>query len=155
LEQVNGADLPAANAHDWPMAGGGPTRAAQAKGSPPLLDEVLWRRKTILDKSDESGEVDRGQEAKVWLNDALDRVSKTAPNMPVMPGFFPVAANGRLIYRTYNGLTAVYLKETRDNEGKILGKPGEVDWKTTELDGALASALSEPNVRGTLDIWLR
>ena len=46
----------ATNPHDWPMVNGNLPRNAQAKGSPPMLDHVLWMRHTLRDKSEETGE---------------------------------------------------------------------------------------------------
>ncbi|MCI0462193.1 MAG: hypothetical protein L0Z62_35015 [Gemmataceae bacterium] len=144
---------PPPNPHDWPMPWGNQLRTAQAKGSPPMLDEELWKRKTIQDINDETKDLDRGAEAKAWIDQAVQR-SQQMPNFPIMPGFFPIAAGGKLIYRTYNGITAVTLHEVVEN-GKVVIKPGEVEWKSTEFDGSLAVVLSVPNMRGTLDVWLR
>lgn len=145
---------PPANPHDWIMPGGDLTRTAQAKGSPPMLDEILWVRKTVLDINDETKETDRGAEFKNWLDQALER-SRGIPNFPIMPGSFPIAAGGKLIYRTAIGVSAVNLHEIRDNDGKVIFKPGEIEWKSTELDGAPGVCMAVPNIRGTLDTWLR
>ncbi|HYT94524.1 MAG TPA: hypothetical protein VEL76_37765, partial [Gemmataceae bacterium] len=150
LEKIPAAPPP--NPHDWPWVGGNLQRSAQAKGSPPLLDEVLWMRKTVMDKSDEGGEVDRGQEAKIWIDEAVRTIRSRG--LPILPGFFPIAANGRLIYRTYNGISAVTLHPILEN-GKVVAKPGEIDWKSTEFFGALAPLLSDPNLRLSADPWLR
>ena len=60
-----------------------------------------------------------------------------------------LAVGNLLVYRTYNGATAVYL---RDNED---GKAGSLAWKTTDFDGALASVLGDAYTRGTLEGWLQ
>jgi outer membrane protein assembly factor BamB/tetratricopeptide (TPR) repeat protein len=141
----------ATNPHDWTLIRGNVTNSAQANGSPPLLDEVLWRRPTILDKG-EGGEVDeREQAAKTRIDAALKR-NESVAGSPVMPGFFPVAVGGRLIYRTYTGLTAVLLKDVK--EGDILIKAGEIDWKTTDFDGALAVVLGDKDLRPSVEGWL-
>src|SRR6185312_12833138 len=57
---------------------------------------------------------------------------------------FPIAAKGLLVYRTYTDVRAVYLREEseREDDGKIVKrKPGEIKWKTTSFDGALATLL--------------
>jgi outer membrane protein assembly factor BamB len=141
------------NPHDWPLVGGNLPRNAQAKGSPPMLDQVIWMRPTIQDKSDELGEVDAGAEAKDWLNKAIDLTAKM-PNTPVMPGGFPIATNGLLIYRTYNGITAVYLKDQLDKDGNVESKAGSVAFKSTPFEGGLANAMAVPGAYTTLTAWI-
>ncbi len=151
LDQIPAPTPP--NAFDWPMVGGNATRTAQAKGSPPLLDEVLWARKTVLDKNDETGAVEeRGAEAHRYLTEAVRRSNQMG--LPVMPGFFPIAAGGKVVYRTYLGITAVNVHELRDNDGKVIAKPGDIEWKSTDFEASLAVVLSDPNMRGTADTWL-
>jgi outer membrane protein assembly factor BamB/tetratricopeptide (TPR) repeat protein len=151
LDQIPAPTPP--NAYDWPMVAGNATRTAQAKGSPPLLDEVLWVRKTVLDKNDETGTVEeRGTEARQRIDQAIQRSNQM--NLPVMPGFFPIAAGGKVIYRTYLGITAVNVHELRDNDGKVIAKPGDIEWKSTDFEASLAVLLSDPNMRGTADAWL-
>jgi outer membrane protein assembly factor BamB len=73
-----------------------------------------------------------------------------------MSGFFPIASGGKLIYRTYNGITSVYLKEVRD--GNDVSKPGDIDWRSTPFDGALGNILDPQigkDVRPNIDDWLK
>jgi outer membrane protein assembly factor BamB len=139
------------NPHDWPRPGGNLSHSAQANGSQPILDVTLWSRPTLQDKSDETGDKDRGVEAEEWLRSAIEK-QKTA-NTPVMSGFFPVAAADRLFYRTYTGVSAVWLKEHKDNDGTVY-KPGSIHWKSTDLDGSLGVILSDANLRPALLNWL-
>jgi outer membrane protein assembly factor BamB len=133
---------------------------AQAKGSPPLLDQTLWTRRLLLDP-DEGGQVDKETSdketpARNRIDQAVNKVLSLG-NTPVMPGLHPIAANRLLIYRTYTDVRAVYLheEEERDSDGKVYKcKPGEIKWKSTEFDGTLANILSNGKIRGTLDSWL-
>jgi len=145
----------ATNPHDWPRVGGNLANSAQASGSQPILDLQLWRRPTILDKSDETGDTDRGQEAELKLTLALNKQASTA-NAPIMGGFFPIAAADRLIYRTYVGVSAVWLKDQKDAQGKVVAKAGTIDWKSTDLDGSLGVLLNDGDVqvRAVLNQWL-
>jgi outer membrane protein assembly factor BamB len=148
-------DLPrpeTANPHDWPRVGGNLANAAQASGSQPILDLELWRRTTIMDKSDETGETDRGDRAKELVETALQR-QRSAPNTPVMAGSFPVAAANRLFYRSYVGVSAVLLTDQKDDKGNV-AKAGSIDWKSTDLDGSLGVILSDSNLRPTIESWL-
>src|SRR5207247_1364058 len=93
--------------------------------------------------------------AKNRVDAAVSKVLSLG-NVPVMPGFYPIAVNRLLIYRTYTDLRAVYLHEEEEREdGKLVKrKPGELKWKTFPLEGTLASVLSNGKIRGNLDSWL-
>lgn len=146
--------------HDWAMIRGDQKNNAQAKGSPPLLDSTLWKRRLLMDP-DESGQVDKETSdkeaaAEKRIDQAVNKVLSLS-NVPVMPGFYPIAANRLLIYRTYTDIRAVYLhdEDERDSDGKIYKcKAGDIKWKSTEFDGTLANILSNGKTRGTLDSWL-
>lgn len=134
------------NPHDWSMVGGNPARTAQAKGSPPLPDEILFRRPTNQDKSDFGPELDRGKLAQEWLDRALSpNQNAFINNNPIMPGSFPIAAAGMLIYRTPLDVRAVYIRDVKNAAGETESKAGDIAWKSTDLDGALASILSDPD----------
>jgi outer membrane protein assembly factor BamB len=139
--------------NDWPLVRGDTKNDAQASGSPALLDEILWRRPTVKDKFEGTGIVDEGTEAENWIKEAMEETRKTQ-TIPIMPGFFPIAVNGKLIYRTYNGIAAVNLQEYVDTDGEKV-KAGELVSKTTNFDGVLATILSKPKTKGTIDSWLR
>jgi outer membrane protein assembly factor BamB/tetratricopeptide (TPR) repeat protein len=141
-----------ANIHDWPYVNGNLARNAQAKGSPPMLDYVLWMRPTLMDKSEESGEVQPGADAKPFLDKALSTHGGN-DSIPVMPGGFPVAANGLLFYRTYDGITAVSIKDTVDKDG-IETKAGGVMFRSTPFEGSLGVAMSEPGRRSAIQGWI-
>jgi outer membrane protein assembly factor BamB len=150
-------DMPkirATNPHDWALVRGNETNSAQASGSPPLLDEILWRRPTVKDKNEITGTQDEGVEAEQWIKEAVSKIHETK-TIPAMPGFFPIAVRGMLIYRDYRGITAVNMHEVKDDKGDVLAKAGELEWKSTPFEGSLAVALSKSKTRDTLDGWLR
>lgn len=129
-----------ASLHDWPLIRGNLTNSAQAFGSPPLLDKDLWRRPLILDKDfDDPGE---GKEADEWLKKALDNQAR-GPNNSVLPGFFPIAAGKLIVYRSYYGIRAVHLQEEKNEQGKVVAKPGDISWASTGFDGSLAPILDD------------
>ncbi len=150
LRKVSGQKAAAA---DWLLFQGNATRSGRGKGGTPDLGRVHWRRATILDRNDESGELDRGNEAKAWIDRALARAEES-PGAPLLPGFFPLAAGNKVIYRTYKDITAVNLEALR-MDGKEVAKAGEVEWKSTDLDGSLVFTLGDVSLRGTLEAWLR
>lgn len=151
LEEVPRPEI--ISALDWPLVRGNVSMTAQAAGSPPLLDELMWTRPTILDKSDITGEVEeRGREAKTRLEQIISNIHALG-NVPVLPGSFPIATGGKMIYRTYTGVTAVNLEPVKEDDGTI-SPIGSVFWKTTEFEGPLGVVLSKPEMRATLESWL-
>ncbi len=148
------------SAHDWAMIRGNATNSAQAKGSPPLLDTTMWSRPLLLDKDDDSGLVPKEVQeletaARTRVDQSVNKVLSMG-NVPVLPGFFPIAANKLLVYRTYSDARAVYLQdgEERDDKGNTVKyKAGSIKWRTWPLSASLATILSGGG-RGTLDSWL-
>src|SRR5262245_54141846 len=122
-------------------------------GTLPEKVRQQWQRATILDKLDETGDVDRGKEAEQWLGQALAK--PVAGNDPLLPGAVPLVLNDLVIYRTYNGLTATRLTDLKDKAGKVEAKAGSIEWKSTEFDGALATILSDVGTRPAVDLWLQ
>ena len=101
----------AANRFDWPMVRGDNKNTAQAIGSPPLLDTELWKRPIMCDKLDGLPDVDPDQPAQKRIATAMKQVSEL--HQPILPGFFPIASSGVLIYRSQRDMRAVALKHIR------------------------------------------
>ncbi|HTK75535.1 MAG TPA: PQQ-binding-like beta-propeller repeat protein, partial [Gemmataceae bacterium] len=135
--------LSQAGLHDWPMFRGNASRSAQGIGGTAYL-EPRWQA-TML-PLDEPGQVD----ATNWIRAALAVAFQALDNKPILPTFFPIAANGKLIYRTYDGVYAVSLKEMDTPEGKV--KPGELLWATT-AQGGLHAMANRADKKGQLDMW--
>jgi outer membrane protein assembly factor BamB len=148
-----GVKVSTANPHDWPMVGGNTARNAQAKGSPPMLDYVLWSRPTFMDKSEETGEPEAGREVKQIFEEVLAKNRKN-PNVPVLAGGFPVAANGILFYRTYAGITGVYLHDVLDKDGKVEAPAGSVHWRSTPFSGSLGPIFDDAGMKVSLNNWI-
>jgi hypothetical protein len=145
--------LTGAGAAGWPVFRGDAARSGRAAGGPPDLGKPLWQRPTVMDRSDETGEVEQGKEAK----QEIDRIFQARLRLsePSLPGFFPLAAGELVVYRSYLGLTAVLLSEVKDKDGKVEGKPGEIEWKSTYLEGSLGLLFANPPSRQHLQGWLR
>jgi outer membrane protein assembly factor BamB len=141
-------------AADWLLFQGNPARAGTAAGSSPLPEKQLWQRRTIMDVFEESGEVDKGKEAKPWLDRVLiKRLGER--DSPLLPGFFPLAAGDKVVYRTYAGVTCVQLTPLKDKKGNLEAKPGEIEWKSTELDGSLGMLFADVNLRPPVQGWVQ
>jgi outer membrane protein assembly factor BamB len=136
------------NPYEWAMIRGNLTNTAQATGSPPLLDAVLWQRKLLLDRREEPGKDPKdfklvGSDehlAKQRIDQAIDLMRKA--NLPVMSGSFPIATKGLLIYRTHSGIRAVATKEVQAAQGRVY-KPGEIVWSSIEFYAGLANLLDQ------------
>jgi outer membrane protein assembly factor BamB len=155
LKQRLDAVRPAAGvaASDWPLFGGNAARNAQATGGRPDLRKPLWQRATLMDRNDETGELDRGGELKRELDRILP--ARLRLTEPALPGFFPLAVGDLLVYRTYLGVSAVALVEIKDKDGKVETRPGEIEWKSPDLDGSLALLLATPRTRAPVLNWLQ
>ncbi|MEI7684974.1 MAG: PQQ-binding-like beta-propeller repeat protein, partial [Planctomycetota bacterium] len=139
--------------YDWPMIRGNYANSAQANGSPPLLDQPLWIRKLLLDNDPIINEP-RYHEYERAVKSQIDAVLANADNNIVMPGVFPISANGRLVFRAYGELRCVALA----NEGPDI-KPGDTLWRSSDMDGSLNQILQqkkapETDLRDVVQPWL-
>jgi len=121
-------------AKDWPVHRGDPARRAQGGGGAPDLTPS-WQVSTLPER-------DTG----AWVADQIKQGSDslTRKGLPVLPAFYPVAAGGRLLFRTYNGLHVVNLREPLKGDARHA-------WAYTDC-GAEA-LLADPNRKALLDQW--
>src|SRR5207244_4069658 len=94
--RVAGTEV-AASPYDWPYIGGAPYRSAQGKGGTPFL-EARW----------EFGPNIKEKLTREWVERAIKQ--HEAFKQPIVPASVPVAAGGRLVYRTFQGLSAYDLR---------------------------------------------
>lgn len=141
------------NPHDWVLVRGNDTNSAQANGSPPLLDELLWTRPTVRDTDKLTGLEKNGAVAKERISQAISHLQEVK-DVPLMPGFFPIAVDGKLIYRSYFHTSAVYLHESKDEETGELVKPGDIFWRAVDGKGGLSASLEHPSYADALRQWL-
>ncbi len=107
-------------------------RSGHAQGSVPYLKR-RWEV-SMLPLDGMRGLVD----TKRWVGEALSEAEKRGN---VLPGYFPIAANNRLVFRTYWGLFAVNLKT------------GEREW-WTEMNRSLEAVMANPSYRHPVQGWL-
>jgi hypothetical protein len=127
---------------DLPMFGGNARRSAQSSGRDPLL-EARWRWSTIHEEIDR--EKVKRPDTEQWVTAALKAQAKRG--RPVLPGFVPIALKGKLIYRTYEGIYAVYLADGQDQNGRH--RTGELAWRM-DCDGGLTNLLDKDKGFGKL-----
>jgi outer membrane protein assembly factor BamB len=98
-----GQDRPPAGepsaAAEWPLFRGDAARAAPCAGGD-LVPEVKWRHTTAHETA-----------TRTWVAEAVRQ--QGARGEPVLPAFFPVAAGGTVVYRSYRGLHAVDVRTGR------------------------------------------
>ena len=147
------ADIQPVNVHDWESWRGSKTNTAQANGSPPLLDTKLFSRKILRDNLEGGGE-DNDQAAETRVLAAMKQVSDA--NLPVMPGFFPIASQGIMVYRSHRDIRAIALKDLNltYREGVFKFKAGEIIWKSLDMDRSLAMLLEKNGTRPKAEQWL-
>ncbi len=126
---------------DWPSIAGNLANSAQAAGSPPVIDQHLWRR-DLFDSSE--GPTPGGTDAKNYITNSIPKNDGA-----ILPGSYPIAANKILIYRTPSDLRAVYLTENGKN------KPGDICWVADYLDGPLGVVLDDPKTRTQTTNWIQ
>jgi outer membrane protein assembly factor BamB len=132
---------------DWPLFRGDASRVAKGKGDIKSL-VVQWQRSMFKESEDD---VDT-KETQRWVTDAL-KAQEKGVNVPTLPGFFPIAVDGTLIFRSYTSVTGVALKDIKD-KGEVVIKAGEVEWKATVFPGSLGWILADKDVRYSIQTWL-
>jgi hypothetical protein len=109
------------------------------------LKELPWQRPMLLDKVD-GGDTDPGKEAKAWVDKALGQRGPAA----VIPGARPLAAGDLLLYRNFNGVNALALKDVPADQVKA----GALYFKSTPIEGSLATLLADFGTRRFAERWL-
>jgi hypothetical protein len=99
----------AASLYDWSMYGGNPTRSSTANGGTPFL-EKRWYVPVIREE----------QTRKLILERA--RPHPGDAQQPVLPTFFPIAADGKLVYRSFLGRS----RRRSAHRQTAVGAPGEL-----------------------------
>lgn len=144
------------NVHDWPSWRGNIRNSAQASGSPPLLDTKLWSRPIFMDRLDGFPDEDPDQVAQARVNAAMKQA--TDANHAIMPGFFPIASQGVMVYRSQRDIRAVALKtiKIKDEDSGLETeiKAGQLLWKSIPMNRSLALLLEKNNTRAKVEQWL-
>jgi outer membrane protein assembly factor BamB len=129
-EELDRATPPeVANLFDWPMFRGNASRSAQGQGSAPFLDSK-WHISTTENLY---------LEAKRWLEAALKQ--RNARQEAPLPAFCPIAAGGKLLFRSYSGIHAVDCRT------------GNLLWDSLPLMGSLNSLAEDVEYRRQVEQW--
>lgn len=118
---------PTALVGEWATKGGNPSRSGVVDGGPPFLDPIF--RTPMFYTGDD--------EPNTWIKSQLDdlfrRDTKTAARGIPLPGTFPVTTSDLLMFRSYDGITAVATRD-RIGNGRVV-RAGEVVWRSKTTGG--------------------
>jgi outer membrane protein assembly factor BamB len=117
------------NAYDWPVFKGNPSRSAQGIGGTPFLDGHRWEKTTYPTTTpDVKALVEEGVKGQQERQQAI------------LPALFPIAAGGKLIFRTYQGVRALDIQT------------GELAWDQV-ASWSLEQLLMDHNYRVQINQW--
>jgi outer membrane protein assembly factor BamB len=122
--------------YDWAMYRGDATRSAQSNGGKPFLEKD-WSKSPFTGLSDFTRE--DNPPSKVQIQDAVK--AQEGRGHPILPAFFPIAADNKLVYRSYWGIHAVDIKT-----GKLI-------WET-ESKGSLEKLLKNGPTAQYVNNWI-
>ncbi len=134
--------VPTRGEDGWPIHRGNVSRTALAKGRAPLL-EPSWSISTL--PSDGPNRVGGRGKDREWIGDYLNRATKslTEHGLPILPAFHPVAVDGKVLFRTYDGLWITHLQEP---------DPDQRHW-WLYTDGGAQTILGDPAKKGIMERW--
>jgi outer membrane protein assembly factor BamB len=135
---------------DWLMFRGNPARNAQGVGGAAYLVPEWQYDVAPVDEfsPDQRETAAANKKIREFIHRAT--IALEGNSKPVLPAFFPVSANGRLLVRTYDGVHAISLHGEETAEGKA--KAGEKIWDSSAA-GGLFKMVVTPGKRDTLQTW--
>src|SRR5262249_1074313 len=122
--------------HDWPMFRGNANRNGQGMGGAPFL-EARWRVSMLPPSRDHKSE-----NTKPCITNTLRQAANSLvlDEQPILPGFFPIAVDAKIIYRSYDGIYTL-------NAGS-----GQLEWMAT-TDGSFDFLVRDAGKRFQVDQW--
>jgi outer membrane protein assembly factor BamB len=130
---------------EWHYYRGSPSRNSQGIGGP-VTGEPSWVQSTLLPRGD----------SRAWIEELVNGALGQVEQKPqlCMPAFHPLTVADLAIYRTYDRVFAVYLKDTEVDDGKEKRtmKAGEFAW-WSYTDGGAENILGDPSRKTTMDSW--
>jgi outer membrane protein assembly factor BamB len=133
--------IAASSPFDWPLFRGNSTRTAKGRGSAPFL-ESKWQKSNLDHEA-------LHPQTKALIVESLAQ-QKYQPGNTRLPAFFPIAAGGKVIYRSYVGIHAVY---TEDIPAAGI-KAGDLAWESNMTTGSLEALIYDFNKKQEVTNWL-
>ena len=156
LDQLRGefernAKLGALTVNSQSVFRGDPSRTAQGIGGEPFLTPRMSVSMSVPQKDKETDPTWMGPAKSVAdrLNASTSALDKMQKGRPQLPGFFPLAAQNRVIFRTYDGTYAFFI---RDDPAQGV-KAGDIAWMQP-TKGSLY-AMSQSDTKGILEGWVQ
>jgi outer membrane protein assembly factor BamB/tetratricopeptide (TPR) repeat protein len=133
---------------DWWLFRGNPARNAQGVGGTAYL-EPRWQY-DMAPVDDFATDQQEQNQANRDIRKDIQKAFMGLEGKPILPAFFPISANGKLLVRTYDGVHAVSIRGEETADGRK--KPGEMLWIQQDKDG-LHALIANPEKRLTLQGW--
>ena len=135
---------------EWTLGpGGNHTRNAQGKGSRAFMEpRFTFSMMPSFDLKEEESRKPTYTYIKQHIEQALQQF-ENRPHV-ALPMFYPVASNGKVILRTYDGVYCVSTREDKGAEPPIA--VGDMLWRT-ELDASLFNMVATAGPKTTFDQW--
>jgi outer membrane protein assembly factor BamB/tetratricopeptide (TPR) repeat protein len=139
---------------DWWVFHGNPARNAQGVGSIAYL-EPRWKYDMApvelpADPKDRPDDRRVREDADRRIREYLQTAFAALDGKPILPTFFPVSANGKLLIRSYDGVHALSLRTENTAQGPVVA--GGECW-ASPTDGGLYAMVSRADRRETLRQW--
>jgi outer membrane protein assembly factor BamB len=143
--------IPITPVDGWALFRGNAARNGHAPAGAAKVKAAQWTRPVLLDKG-VFGEEEKGKDGKQWLEKAVKLAEQA--KRPFMAGAVPLAVGDLAVYRTHLTVTAVALKDLHDKASDLKLKPGDIFWKSVEMEGGLAALLDDVGPRQEVSGWL-
>ncbi len=121
----------------WAMYRGGATRNGFGEGSVPFLKPRYTSSMFPIMPYEEENSYQDPRPGMDWIQqylDAIDELEDAA--QPALPGFFPIAAGDKIIFRDYRGVQARFTNEDLTEDPPL--EAGELAWASWARNGLFA-----------------
>ena len=137
----------------WMMVGGDPSRTAQGIGGVPFM-ESRWNISMFVPNKDKETEDPSWAKTSEWVQEKVKSATEliersTSQKRAILPGFFPIAAANRVIFRTYDGVYAFFIRD----DPATGTKAGEISWASTAESSLHAMGSDLGGNRGQFEAW--
>jgi outer membrane protein assembly factor BamB len=156
--EMDRAILQPSSPFDWPLFRGNVSRSASTRGSAPFLRSAWQQSMLVTENPDSEYRVD--SETKQIVEDALKPAAQGGVRIPA---FYPLAAGGKVLFRSYWGIHARDLKTgelvwdsiTAGSLNSMLAGDGEQrrqvkSWYSLYHQGATQNVIFENSTTGSL-----
>ncbi len=134
----------------WPMMRGNLSHTAQAVGSPPLLDQNLWRHR-LFEDTPTAQSIYSDRRTKEVVDNAIQQM--VSLKHPVLSGSFPVVTQGKVFLRSFRGIKAYHMQGGTTAKGNKF-EAGDLFFDGVEDRASLTYLLNTTETKMTVEQWL-